>query len=90
VSSTDDACCARFTHSALGRRTVAEIQRKIIEKRDRNPLSQFAHAKHDKETIAAWRLDLLRILQVFNVRSAGSVLTIANRLLSDRAGLEHS
>ena len=79
----------RFTHSALDRRTVVEIQRKIIEKRDRNPLSQFAHAKNDKEIIAAWRLDLLRILQVFNVRSAGSTQTVANRSLSDRAGLEH-
>ena len=27
------------------------------------------HAKNDKETIATWRLDLNRILHVFNVRS---------------------
>ena len=52
---------------------MAEIQGKIIEKRERNLFSQLAHAKHDKETIAAWKLDLIRILQVFNVRSADSV-----------------
>ena len=90
MSSTDGPYSTRLTHSALDRRTVAEIQRKIIEKRERNPLSQLVHAKNDKEIIAAWRLDLIRILQVFNVRSAGSVLTIANRLLLDRVGPEHS
>ena len=37
------------------------------------------HAKNDKETIATWRLDLNRILHVFNVRSvstAWALLTI--------------
>jgi len=52
---------------------VAEIQGRIVGKRERGLLSQVAHAKNDKETIAAWRSDLIRILQVFNVRSAGSV-----------------
>ena len=37
------------------------------------------HAKGDKETIATWRLDLTRILHVFNVRS---VTTIAQPLLT--------
>jgi len=64
----------RFTHDAVDRRTVTEIQIKIIEKKERNLLSQLAHAKNDKETIAAWKLDLIRILQVFNVRSVGPVL----------------
>jgi len=36
--------------------------------------SRLFHAKNDKEVIAAWRLDLNRVLHVFNVRSAGSVL----------------
>jgi len=52
---------------------MAEIQGRIVEKRERGLLSRLAHAKNDKETIAAWKLDLIRILQVFNVRSAGSV-----------------
>jgi len=50
---------------------MAEIQRRIVEKRERGLLSRLAHAKNDKETIAAWKMDLIRILQVFNVCSAG-------------------
>jgi len=48
---------------------VAEIQEKIIEKRGRNLLSRLANAKNDKETIATRKLDLNRILHIFNVRS---------------------
>ena len=57
-------------YRAVNRSTVAGIQEKIIEKRGRNWLSQLANAKNDKETITAWKLDLNRILHVFNVRSA--------------------
>jgi hypothetical protein len=35
---------------------------------DGTSLSTF-YAKNDKETIATWKLELDRILQVFNVRS---------------------
>ena len=35
----------------------------------RNAAFRFLHAKNDKETIVAWKLDLSRVLQVFNVRS---------------------
>jgi len=73
VGSISDAYRVSFTHCDLDRRTVAEIQGRIIGKRERGLLSRLAHAKNDKEIIAAWRLDLIRILQVFNVRSAGSV-----------------
>jgi len=52
---------------------MAEIQGRIVEKRERGLLSRLAHAKNDKETIATWKMDLIRILQVFNVRSADSV-----------------
>jgi hypothetical protein len=33
-------------------------------------LIRFLHARNDKDKIAAWKLELDRILQVFNVRSA--------------------
>jgi len=52
---------------------VAGIQAKIIEKRGRNLLSRLAHAKNDKETIATWKLDLNRILHIFNVSPAIAV-----------------
>ena len=48
---------------------MAEIQRKAINQSGRNPAARLLHAKNDKETIAAWKLDLNRILHTFNVRS---------------------
>jgi hypothetical protein len=47
---------------------VAGIQEKVIEKGGRNLFSRLVHAKDDKDTIASWRLDLNRILHIFNVR----------------------
>jgi hypothetical protein len=57
------------TDSAFDRSMLAEIQKKVIEKGKRNPVSRLLHAKNDKETIAAWKSDLNKILLVFNVRS---------------------
>jgi len=62
-----------LAYHAPNRRTVAGIQEKIVEKGGRNPLSRLANAKNDKETITTWKLDLNRILHVFNVRSIISV-----------------
>jgi hypothetical protein len=53
----------------LNRRTLEEIQRRIIEKGKRNAVSRLIYAKNDKETITAWKSDLSKILLVFNVRS---------------------
>ena len=52
---------------------MAEIQRKVIKQSGRSPASRLLHAKNDKETIIAWKLDLNRILQVFTVRPVISV-----------------
>jgi hypothetical protein len=38
----------------LGRRTVAEIRRKVIKWSRRGVVSRFLHAKSDKEAIATW------------------------------------
>ena len=48
---------------------MVEIQEKVVEKSGRNLLSKLVHAKNDKEMIAAWKLDLNGVLQVFTVRS---------------------
>jgi hypothetical protein len=48
---------------------VAEFQRNIIKQEKRNMISRHFHAKSDKERIAAWKLDLVGILNIFNVRS---------------------
>ncbi|KAF9643251.1 hypothetical protein BDM02DRAFT_3132560 [Thelephora ganbajun] len=55
--------------------TVAEIERNVDELGRRNRISRLFHAKNDKDAIAAWRLDLNRILHVFNVRIITSALT---------------
>jgi len=60
------------TYHVINRRTVAGIQENIIEKSGRSLLSRLANAKNDKETITTWKLDLNRILHVFNVRSVNS------------------
>jgi hypothetical protein len=64
---------ARLIDGALDRSTLGEIQRKIIQKNKRNAVSRLFHAKDGKETIASWKSDLARILQIFNVRSVVSV-----------------
>jgi len=56
-------------YHTLDRRTVAEIQRKVIKRSGRNPVSRLLHSKDDAGAIAAWKVDLNRILQVFNVSS---------------------
>ena len=67
MSRTRDAYVGKFTYQTLNHRAVAEIQKNIVERGQRNGLSRMFHAKNDKETIATWRLDLNRILHVFNV-----------------------
>jgi hypothetical protein len=58
-----------FTNETHDRSTLAEIRRKIIKMDKRNTVSRLIHTKSDKETIAAWKADLSKILLVFNVRS---------------------
>jgi len=41
----------------------------IIKQEKRDVTSRYLHAKDDREKVATWRLDLDKILQVFNVRS---------------------
>jgi len=54
-------------YHALDRRTVAEIQRKIVKWGKRNAISRLL-PNNDEKTIVTWRLELTRILQIFNVR----------------------
>ena len=78
MSITGDGYLGRHTHRDHNRRAVAEIQKSIIKRGRRNAISRHFHAKNDKEMIAGWRLDLNRILHVFNVRSAASVRRLLN------------
>ena len=67
MRASDDSL--QFAYQALKRRAVAKIQRKVVKRGGRNAVSRLLQARDDKEAIAAWRLDLHRILHVFNVRA---------------------
>ena len=49
-------------------RSVVEMQRKVEKWGKRNAVFRFVLAKRDKDKIAAWNQDLVRVLHVFNVR----------------------
>ena len=72
---------------------MADIQKKLVKWVKRNPVSRRLHAKKTKEKIAAWRMDLEKILQVFNVRSVAWVMPVADFSLSegtyDKHGCTH-
>ena len=55
---------------------MEEIQRKIAKQGKRGAISRYFHAKNDKDKVAAWRSDLVRILQIFNVRPIVSVRSL--------------
>jgi hypothetical protein len=52
---------------------MAKIQGKVVKQGKRNALYRFVLSKTDKDKIAAWRQDFIRVLHVFNVRSIRSV-----------------
>ena len=92
--STDDVSLTSTVHLKLSIklvhcRTVAEIQRKAIKRGKRNVVSRLIHAKNDKDVIAAWKLDLGRILHVFNVCSIVPVWLSLTVLRADRTCNEY-
>jgi len=54
-------------------RAVAAIQKRIVEQAKRNVFLRYLYARNDKEKIAAWSSDLIRVLHVFNVRYIASI-----------------
>jgi hypothetical protein len=52
---------------------MAKIQGKVVKQGKRNALYRFVLSKTDKDKIAGWKQDFMRILQVFNVGAIGSV-----------------
>jgi hypothetical protein len=75
--------------NALDCRTVADIQRRLVKCGKRNMFSGYFHRKKDKATIAAWKLDVERILQVFEVGSFAWVVTVADLPLWEGACNKH-
>jgi hypothetical protein len=69
VGQTSCAQSGWLADDVPDRRTVGEIQGKVIKQSKRNAISRLLHAKNDKDTIAGWKSELNRVLHVFNVRS---------------------
>ena len=63
-----------FPYGDVYHRTVAEIQRDVIKQGKRNVVYRALRAKANKDKIASWKKHLLWVLNVFNVRSIGSVM----------------
>ena len=71
-------------------RTVAAVQKKIATQGKRNVVSQVFHAKSDKDAIAVWRQDLVRVHHVFNVRRVEFRVAFTDIFLSDRVGNQYT
>jgi hypothetical protein len=73
VSQTGNPHTERPTHRRLDPRTVVKIQGKVVKQGKRNVFYRFVVSKTDKDKIAGWKQDFIRVLHVFNVRSIGSI-----------------
>jgi hypothetical protein len=86
VNPAETRFFAQPAYHTLNRRTVADIREGVVKLGKRNVAARLFHAKNDKGTIASWRLDLNRILHVFNVGSTGSIRRSLADPPSDGAG----
>lgn len=73
MSSTNVACCTCLADCSLDRRTVEDIQRKVVMEEGRGLIFRFLRVDDNEMIINAWTIILDGILEVFNVRSASSV-----------------
>ena len=78
MSWTSGTHLSPSTYHSPDHRTVAEIQNKVIKQSGRHRVTQFLHARNDKDMIAGWKSDLNRILVVFNVGSMLCCFDVAN------------
>jgi hypothetical protein len=71
VSQASDVDAELLIHLSMttNYRAVAEMQRRVDKQGKRSTVVRFMLARGDKDKIAAWNQDLVRILHVFNVRS---------------------
>ena len=72
MSWTRDTHIKPLADKGVNCRTMAEIRGNIIERGKRHWVSGILNARGDRNAIAAWREELVMVLDVFNVRLFGS------------------
>ena len=77
------------TYHRLDLRTVAEIREEVLKRSERSGVSRFLHSRDDKDMITAWKSDLNRLLQVFNVCPVCLRLGVTDFPSQDRTYFEH-
>jgi hypothetical protein len=60
---------------------MVKMQRRVDKQGKRSVVVRFILAKGDKDKIAAWNQDLVRILHVFNVGLIGICLVSVNLVM---------
>ena len=76
--NTDARSLTRLSMTTIGRRSMVEMQKNMVKRGKRNAFVRFILSKVDKDKIAAWNQELVRLLHVFNVRSINCVRNFAN------------
>ena len=62
----------RFTYEGPDPRTLGTIRKEAVGKKGkRNMRSRLFYGKDNEDVIIGWKQDLVRILQIFQVRSVG-------------------
>ena len=59
----------QYTHQALNRSAVGQIQKHVAQRGKRSMISRRFHAKEDEQAIVMWQSDLDKIRHVFDVLS---------------------
>ena len=87
VSQTIDVHAERSIYQCSIRRTVTDIKGRVLKEGKRHPVTRFILSKGNKDKVAAWKQEFIRVLHVFNVRSIGSVAyCVLSNPLPDRVG----
>ena len=80
----------RLPYLWSNRRAMAVMRSKIIKQGKRSAVSRFLHRKVDKDQVAAWKQDLLRILHIFSVCSVDRFWHSLTSFLPDRIGTQYA
>ena len=68
MSQISTACAYLLAYWCLNRRTLAEIEKEVVEQGKLDYYSQIMVTRGNRDKVAAWNQDLVRALLAFKVR----------------------